>query len=267
MKRRTNLLALLGAGLITVLVVASYSVAASPTAAPSNTAAPKVSGTPQVGNTLTASSGSWSGTTPITYHYQWITCDKSGAGCSNLSGATSSAYLVRSRDVGKTIRVRVTAKNSDGSAQATSDPTAVVTKAPTSPPAVNGCPTGTGPINVSQVSAPARLLVDGQQVNPTTINRADSTITVRFHVSACNGRSVAGALVYATAIPYEQFSIPPETATDATGWATMQMSQERFFPASPRQGLLAVFVRARKPGENLLGGISTRRLVSFPVHV
>src|SRR5438477_8843968 len=38
---------------------------------PTNTGKPTVSGTPRVGNTLTASNGSWFGTTPITYTYQW----------------------------------------------------------------------------------------------------------------------------------------------------------------------------------------------------
>jgi hypothetical protein len=266
MKRRTNLLALLAAGLVTVLAVAGYS-AASSDAAPTNQSAPTISGTPQEGSTLTASSGTWNGTTPITYHYQWRRCDKNGVGCSNISGADTSTYLVKHADVGNTLRVRVTAKNADGSAQATSAQTAVVTARPTSPPSSNGCPSGTGPISVSNVTPPARLLIDGQQVTPSVITRSSTDITVRFHVSACGGRSVAGALVYATAVPYNQFSIPPETATDASGWATMTMHQEGAFPASPRQQLLAMFVRARKSGESLLGGISTRRLVSFPVHV
>jgi len=37
------------------------------------------------------------------------------------------------------------------------------------------------------------------------------------------------------------------------------------FTLSPKQGLLVMFTRARKPGDSLLGGISTRRL--FSIHV
>ena len=265
MTRRTNLLALLAAGVLTVLVVAGLSSAAS-TAAPTNQSLPTISGTAQEGQTLSASSGSWGGTTPINYAYQWRLCDKNGAGCANIGGADSSTYLVKHGDVGDTLRVRVTAKNSDGSSQATSAQTAVVAAKAILPPAT-GCPSGTGAVNVSDLTLPAQLQIDGQQVSPSPISRSSSDLTVRFHVSACNGRSVIGALVLAEAVPFQQFSIPAETPTGADGWATMTMHQAGSFPASPRQQILAVFVRARKSGDPILGGIAARRLVSFPVHL
>jgi hypothetical protein len=263
-----TLLPLLAAGAVTVLVVAGLSNAAS-NAAPVNTGEPKISGTPQEGQTLTGTSGSWTSTSTLTYAYQWLRCNAQGNGCSNIGGATTSSYLVKKADIGDTVRIRVTAKNADGSAQSTSNETAVITaKGPVPPVTVNGCPaSGTGTIDVTAITPPAQLLIDGQAASPSPIRRSSSDVTVRFHVSACNGRSVSGALVYATAVPFQQFSIPAETPTGADGWATMTMHQEGAFPASPRQQLLAVFVRARKSGENLLGGISTRRLVSFPVNL
>jgi hypothetical protein len=272
MTRKQNLLALLAAAAVTVLAVAGFSSAASPaksSAAPVNTGEPKLSGTAQQGETVSTSSGSWTSASTINYSYQWRRCNAQGNGCSNIGGADTSSYLVRPADVGKTLRARVTAKNADGSAAALSNASDVVKpKAATPPPApATGCPTGTGTVDVAGVSSPARLLIDGQTVSPTVIARSSADVTVRFHVSACNGRSVSGALVYATAVPFQQYSIPAETPTGADGWATMTMHQESAFPASPRQQLLAVFVRARKSGESVLGGISTRRLVSFPVRL
>jgi hypothetical protein len=268
MTRKSNLLALLLAGAVTVLAVAGLSANAASNAAPTNQQPPTISGTPQEGNTLTADPGKWTSSSAITYAYQWRRCDKNGGSCSNISGATEKTYVLKKVDVDNTLRVRVTAKNSDGSTQATSVPTAVVTAAPAPPPTTkDGCPTsGSGTLSITSVAQPARLTIDGQQVTPSVITRSTTDITVRFHVSACNGRPIQGALVYATAVPFEQFSIPPETPTGADGWATLTMHQDRFFPASSRQQILAVFVRARKPSENVLGGISTRRLVSFPVH-
>jgi hypothetical protein len=77
-----------------------------------NTTAPTISGTARRGQTLTASPGAWTGTAPITYSYQWRSCDRSGNGCADIAGATASAYTLTATDVGSTIRVAVTASNS-----------------------------------------------------------------------------------------------------------------------------------------------------------
>jgi Polysaccharide lyase len=99
---------------------------ASAATSPSNTSPPTISGTAQQGQTLNASTGSWSGTTPISYAYQWQRCDSAGASCAPVAGATGTTYLLVSADVASTMRVSVAASNSAGSATASSAPTAVV---------------------------------------------------------------------------------------------------------------------------------------------
>src|SRR4029079_8685840 len=53
----------------------------APAVAPQSTGAPSVSGMTRVGSRLTASTGSWSGTSPVTYTYSWLRCDARGAEC------------------------------------------------------------------------------------------------------------------------------------------------------------------------------------------
>src|SRR5262245_64080348 len=234
-------------------------------AGPPNTAPPTISGTTTVGSTLTANPGTWTGSS-ITFAYQWRQCDAAGANCTSIAGATGNTYVVASGDVGHTIRVAVTGTDATGPNTVTSAQTSTVPTAP-APPAT-GCPAdkSTTPINVSEVSPPARLRIDKQESTPNVIRRNTQSIVLRFHVSACSGRSIVGALVYQTATPYQQFS-PSEAPTGADGWATLTLRRLNHFPASEQQGLLVVFVRARKTGEDLLGGISSRRLVSFRVNL
>ena len=93
---------------------------------PVNTARPTVSGQPKEGSVMTASDGSWSGTPPITFTYQWRRCNKSGASCTDMSGANAKTYGLTPADVGFTLRVQVTATNTAGTSTATSDKTAQI---------------------------------------------------------------------------------------------------------------------------------------------
>ena len=93
--------------------------------APTNTALPSISGAAQAGQTLTTSTGTWTGS-PTSFAYQWQRCDASGANCVDLTGATSGTYTLVTADKGSTVRVAVTATNAVGSTTAVSAPTSVV---------------------------------------------------------------------------------------------------------------------------------------------
>lgn len=91
---------------------------------PVNVTPPTITGTAQESETLTATNGAWTNT-PTSYTYQWQIDD--GSGWIDIVGATSTTYSVITGDIGSTIRVLVTAVNSDGSSTpAPSAPTATV---------------------------------------------------------------------------------------------------------------------------------------------
>ena len=89
-----------------------------PKTAPANTKPPVLSGSAQVGLRLSASTGTWSGTAPISFGDQWQRCSTSV--CTNIAGATSNSYTPTGSDLGLKIRVVVSASNRAGSAQAAS---------------------------------------------------------------------------------------------------------------------------------------------------
>ena len=98
-------------------------------AKPVNTAWPALSGTARDGQTLTSSSGTWTGTAPITYAYAWRRCDANGGNCTTIANASGQSYVLGVADVGSKVYSLVTATNAGGSASQRSALSAVVSAA------------------------------------------------------------------------------------------------------------------------------------------
>ena len=105
---------------------ATTAAIANAVGAPMGTAVPATSGTLVVGSTLSATPGTWAGTVPMTFAYEWLRCDAAGAACQTIAGATGLSYVLALSDVGHTLRFEVGAANTAGTATATSLQTAVV---------------------------------------------------------------------------------------------------------------------------------------------
>lgn len=74
----------------------------------------------KVSSAISTSVGEWSGTTPVTYQYQWLSND------AVITGANSSSFTPNSTFVNKTLKCVVTATNPIGSANSTSQPAFVI---------------------------------------------------------------------------------------------------------------------------------------------
>jgi hypothetical protein len=87
---------------------------------PVNIVTPVVSGIGIVGQTLSSTIGTWVGSVPISYSYQW---KRNG---SPILGANSSSYLLVTADGGTNITCAVTATNTKGSSSSNSNTIAVI---------------------------------------------------------------------------------------------------------------------------------------------
>jgi hypothetical protein len=247
------------AGAGTATSRATDSVKATGTA-PVNTAPPVVSGTFKEGGTLSVANGTWTGSPLPTFAFRWQRCDATGGACVDLASASTATYKAVSGDVGNTLRVKVTATNSHGSTLATTTETTLI--APAGGTGGGGGGGGGKAIAVGQVSLPNRLIVDNLRFTPNPL-RSRGAFVARFHVSDSRGFSIQGAMVYALGLPYSWSGTAPEATTDGTGWATITLRPTALMPLS--RGALVIFVRARKPGDDLLAGVSTRRLVQVGI--
>jgi hypothetical protein len=265
MQSRSKLMLAAAVGAAAMAVASAVGIAGASTAAnpPTLRTLPAITGTAQVGQTLTAANGTWGGTEPLTFSYQWRRCGKAAVSCVNVAGATAQTYVLAAADRGKRMRVRVTATNSVGSSSAVSRPSAIVRAAASSPPPGPAgqikLADGKVSIPVTSVASPQRLIVSGVQFQPLVVRSRDP-FTARFRVTDTRGFVVRGALVYMIGLPYGRIANVPEQQTGTDGWITFQVQPTAQLPLV-NGGALVVFVRARKPGDNVLAGVSTRRLV------
>jgi hypothetical protein len=141
---------------------------------------------------------------------------------------------------------------------------AAVGTAAVSAPGPNGCPTNkslkTAPI--ADLAPPARTQIVDFDVLSGPINEETKSFTLKVRVGSTCSVNIKGASVYVTAVPYNQFSIPDEELTGDDGTAILVFHRDENFPASRQQQQLTLFIRATKPGEDPLAGVSTRRLVA-----
>ena len=203
--------------------------------APVNTVAPAVTGTATFGQTLSCSTGTWLGAPAPTFTFQWQRVT------TNISGATSSTYVLVAADVGNTIRCVVTATNSvaPGGVSANSNSTATVAAAVPGAPTIGTATATSSSTATVSYTAPASdggatitsyTATSSPGGGSGTINQAGSgTITVTglsgntsytFTVTATNPAGTGPASGSSNSIT----TIPAYGAAYAGGFFTGQVS-------------------------------------------
>ncbi len=164
---------------------------------PANSAAPAIEGIRRPGSRLACTTGTWTGSPPITYAYAWL---RDG---SPVAGETSNGLIVAPGDAGHHLLCNVSATNVAGSARATS---AAATIPPVTAP---GKADRTPPrISKFKLSPKAfRAATKGQAIAKRKTGRTGTLVsyrlsersTVRFTVQrAVGGRLVGRSCLKAT---------------------------------------------------------------------
>jgi hypothetical protein len=255
--------------------VVSATGAGTGTGPPVNTAPPTISGTAESGETLSASRGTWTGATPMTFTYRWMRCTSAAAtSCTTISGATDDQLELGNSDVGRRIRVEVTAENDDGEETALSTPTVVVAQAGTggggdeeqqpgrctmSIPGAVALPGEAISIPSTSVSLPEQLVASGVRFAPNPVRSRSRQLRVTVLVEDTRGCVVRDALVFVRSVPLVTSSLT-ERPSGRNGTVSARLTLRESFPLKDN-GRVQFFIRVRKPGDPVLTGVGRRRLV------
>ncbi len=223
--------------------------------APAGITPPTVSGNAVVGQQLTATTGTWAGTQPISYTFAWQACNADITSCAG-TGKSGNTYTLGASDVGKRLRVKVTAKNTAGSSSGLSDTTAVVASSGGG---------GGNTVKVADVGpAGERLVVDKVVFNPNPVTSRSVPIHVTVTVKDTKGRLVQGALVFIRSTPIVS-STPTDAPTGNDGTVSYNIQPRSDFPIKNGYSV-QFFVKAYRAGDPTLAGISGTRLVQVATH-
>jgi hypothetical protein len=164
---------------------------------PVNTVAPTVFGDNTFGSTLTTTDGTFTGTAPITYTYQWQ------RGGSPITGETANTYLIGASDSLAAITCVVTGTNSYGFDSEVSNTITVENFAPVNTVAPTVSPSGTqsvgtvitandgtwsgvAPITFEYKWTRNNVAISGATATTYTIQLADDGTTIRVEVKGTN---------------------------------------------------------------------------------
>lgn len=200
-------------------------------------------GKPGVGGRVKATTGTWTGTAPMSLDLQWQRCPATSLSvCDDIVGQTSAEYVLTNADVGRRVRVIVKATNAAGVVNADSAPTAMVPAvAPESltPPVVtvdgggvaregaklsasNGTWGGTGPIvfglqweRCEDAGGAVCKAITGAVSSPYTLAAADVGKWIRAVVTGTNdgGKAVRASLTTAQVAAVAPVNVDKPTAT------------------------------------------------------
>ncbi|HEX4463958.1 MAG TPA: LamG-like jellyroll fold domain-containing protein [Solirubrobacterales bacterium] len=156
-----------------------------------NTASPAISGSAVVGSSLSANSGEWT-PKPDEFAYQWQRCSASGTECASIPFEWASKYTLATADIGKTVRVRVTALN-EGEEEGVS----AVSE-------VSGTVNSSGPYNLALPVLSTTTPIVGTELSTTPGSWAGlPTLTYSYEWQECFSSNTSSC-----------FSIPGATASD-----------------------------------------------------
>jgi hypothetical protein len=207
---------LAGAAVLAALLLATSATGKSQ-AKPSNQQEPFIATkiAVVVGAKLTGDKGSWNGTEPITYSYQWLRCNADAISCKKVTNATGTQYTVVQNDAGHTLRFQVTAKNAEGSGDAVSNATGEVPGKANAPAEITA-PTVSGSAVVGQQLTTTNGTWAGTQPITYTINWQSCNTAV----TSCSGTGKKGSTYTVAAADVGRRLRSKVTAKNSVGSST-----------------------------------------------